>query len=331
MKTWTKETPLFTQNYEAFLDTLKTRFMEHGVELHAPNQLAAEIYSGVTFVCVTDKDIAGIVRDALSVQTFQHDGSFLRFLFDGVRVDIYCVRQEELPFALKYLAYGSAGTIPGKLLHQMGMKLSVRGLFYIVREQMFDGNMQGGHILEEVPLTCEWSQALKLLSLDDSKWDTLQTQTELFKFISSSREFCPSIFVELIGTRIDDFPIRSNQLDIFISFCEWVKDAGFVTKGFRPRRVYRKGLFVIFPQLKGRMFANSGKFLRKREIYNKVNPALVRQWLALEDDDASVYNVLREFRTKHDELDILAMSSNEARACIVTYYQHLQQLQSHQA
>jgi hypothetical protein len=300
-------------------------FQSKGIQLLLPARLEKPSYEFVSFVCCTEENIAGVLQSELSVGKCNQEGGFISFLYNGVKIEVHIVKHDEIQFALHYLAFGAAGTIPGKLLHQMGMKLSVRGLFYLVREQMFDGDSKSGHIMEEVPLTCEWEKALFLLGLSAENWTRISTQDQLFSFITASKEFCPTVFVEILESKLESFPIKSADLDIFLSFCMWVKDQTFEKKGFKARRVYRKGLYTIFPTLKNRMFANSGKMLRKKEISKKLNPEVVRQWLALDDTDSDVYQVLKLFRARHDELDILAMSNNEVRAGVVTYYQYHQQ------
>lgn len=281
----------------------------------------------IRLACSTENiDIVGLVRDLFSVSRFAHETNTICFKVDGIKVELYIVKGDELDFAQSYLSYGIAGSIPGKLLHRMGMKISVRGLHYLIRDQMFDGDSVSGHILEEVPLTTSWEMAMSLLSVDGRAWYNLANQDELFSYVASSKEFCPSVFYAAMEAKTESFLEKLADADIFITFCQWLQAQAWPEKGFRRRKVYRKGLYSIFPVLKNRMFANSGKVLRRKEIVRKINPTLIRQWLALEESDPAPYNVLKIFKERCDELEVLALSQDEIRAMVVSIYHYLQQV-----
>lgn len=285
-----------------------------------------ERFDCIRLACVVENiDLIGLIRERFSVSRFAHETNTICFKVDGIKVELYVVKSEELEFAQAYLSYGIAGSIPGKILHRMGMKCSFKGLHYLIREQMFDGDSVSGHILEEVPLTTSWEMAMSLLSLNGHDWYRINNQAELFSFVSRSKEFCPSVFYSAIGTDTEAFLEKLADADIFVTFCQWLQEQRWPEKGFRRRKVYRKGLYALFPTLKNRMFANSGKVLRRKEIQRKISPNLIRQWLALEETDPSPYNVLKIFKERCDELEVLALAQDEIRAMVVSIYHYLQQ------
>lgn len=318
MSYWSSDRNLTKDQYSNLAGEIISCLRSSNIQCEAPKDLENELHQSIKLVCCTEEDIINSLRTKLGIIEYGQENGLIVFSYSGMRVELHTVKDTEYDFALQYLSFDNSVAIPGKMLHQMGMKLSYRGLFYLIRENMFDGDNQNGHIMEEVLLTSRWEEAIMLLSIKETDWNSITTREGLFELISASREFCPSIFIEFLETKPEIF--EAGKDDIFVSFCRWLQTQTYPNKGYRPRRVYRKALFDMYPLLKNRMFANSGKFLRKREISKRINTENIKSWLSLDNGDPRIGAVIRLFKTRHDELEMLSMTMHEIRNLFVSYF-----------
>jgi len=108
---------------------------------------------------------------------------------DSAQVDLTFVDNRDMEMYLAYHAYNGLGGLVGKVAHSMGLTLRETGLVYRI--------MKGDQLVDEVPLTNYWPEALRILGFSALRWlQGFESMEDVFEFVSSGTNFRASLFHE---------------------------------------------------------------------------------------------------------------------------------------
>ena len=113
------------------------------------------------------------------------------------------------------------GNLLGRVAHKAGFKLGHLGLLYVVRDP---GNAD--HVLAEIPVTLDWSLALRLLGYDPAAYAVgatqgFQTLGDVFQYAVSSPYVNRDIF--LLENRNNKARVRDRKRKTYMEFLDWLE------------------------------------------------------------------------------------------------------------
>lgn len=147
---------------------------------------------------------------------FVSNGNVFSFNYHGMQVDLISTDPIHYQSTIDYFSYNDLGNLLGRMMHKLGIKFGHRGMEIVVREPV----EYGGHILKEISLSVEYSDALEILGLDVAEFRRgFDTKEDIFKFVASSKYFDPAIY--LLDNRAHHSRVRDRKRKTYHEFLVW--------------------------------------------------------------------------------------------------------------
>lgn len=187
------------------------------------------------------------------------------------QLDLICVKDEALQFAVSYLSWNDVSTILLRVTSRMGLSIGINGLSYSVKE--------GTNKLGRVMLTRDFKVALEYLCLDADRWNQgFNNLEEVYEFFSEWKGFHPKVF------SLD----RLNEADRkgvlkrpgYMNFIEWVNahpEKHKRVNWFPYSQALRENLWQLFPAAKVEFDAIFSDIQRQKDCQKKFNGHLISE------------------------------------------------------
>lgn len=246
---------------------------------------------------VTDKDyfIKNVITSIADGGNYDVNTNVISFPFEGFQFDIIAIDVEKLDFAKCYFSFNDLGNLIGRMAHKMGLVFGHDGLKYKVREELFKHNVENSHVLSDITLTNDFSQALEFLDLNVSRYDEgFNSLEDIFEYVASSKYFNPDIY--LLDNINHKSRIRDRKRSTYMKFLEWCKTKESNTKfQFGSKRSYLPLIFDTFPHLETKL-ANIGRdYFYNQELKSRINGNVVKEVLG-DIDGKIISRIVRDIK-----------------------------------
>ncbi|MEG0868735.1 MAG: hypothetical protein RSG77_17005 [Hafnia sp.] len=207
----------------------------------------------------------------LGVETIEYKqgGNILNcVLHDGeqaYQVDLICVKQESLAFAVSYLSWNDVSTILLRVVSRMGLCIGINGLSLTIS--------QGTNKLGRVMLTRDYKEALTHLGLDAERWSQgFNNLEEVYEFFAQWHGFHPNIFALEKMSPMDVKSVMKRPG--YLAFVEWIANHPEKLKRFdwhAYKQTARENLWLKFPVAKADYDALFADIQRGKDCQAKFN------------------------------------------------------------
>lgn len=164
-----------------------------------------------------DEIVAALGLNENKVST---NGDVFSFVYEQLQVDCISVSDpNEVQPAVNYYAFNDLSNLLGRITHKLGLKLSHKGLFIIVR----DPENPDTSLLKEILVSRRYTDALTLIGVDPIQYLMcgFSTKEEMFQYVASSTFFQKDIF--LLHNRTHRSRTRDQKRKIYHEFLEWIE------------------------------------------------------------------------------------------------------------
>lgn len=159
------------------------------------------------------------IAQELNIVHSSSNGNVFSFLYEHLQIDAIAIGcSEEVEPAVRYFAYNDLSNLLGRLAHKIGMKISHKGSFLVIR----DPETANTSLIKEHLVTREYFDALAMLGLSKERYlSGFSSKEDLFRFVASSSFFQKDIY--LLHNRSHRSRIRDRKRQIYHDFLEWIE------------------------------------------------------------------------------------------------------------
>lgn len=155
---------------------------------------------------------------ALTDEQYVKNSNVVSIGYDNFQIDLIVTPREDVEASVFYFAYNDFGNLIGRIGHKLGIKIGHRGVSLVVRHKD-----KSDHILKEIYLTKDVSEALDILGLDSNRYvEGFDTLEDIFKYVASSKYFDPEIYS--LEHRSATSRVRDKKRTTYSSFLKWVAE-----------------------------------------------------------------------------------------------------------
>lgn len=240
------------------------------------------------------------------------------------QVDLIKVPTASFDFAYRYFALNDMGNLLGRVAHKAGFKLGHLGLLYTLRE-----GQHGEHVIAELPVTRNWSEALSMLGYDPAAYERglageFRSLEDIFRYVITSPFFHPDIYQ--LENRNNVSRTRDRKRPTYNAFLKWLDDAGRVTPSFSwasksdIRAQFLEEARRLFPAFDAALIAARQRHERDQSVRLKVNGRLIQDLTGLEGKllGQLIANLKGAHATPEDYADwVLSASDAQIRAAVL--------------
>lgn len=182
------------------------------------------------------------------------------------QVDLIYVHPDSFNFALDYFSYNDLGNLLGRIAHRLGFKLGRDGLQYTFRENT--------HVIKEMTLTTNWSDALTFLGYSPFRfYRGFSSLEEIFEYVATSKYANSDIF--LLENRNATSRVRDAKRKTYTDFLVWLRDNPIPdTLGMEKEKLRYENLkraVERFPNFGKELREAFDDLMRKRKLKDKFN------------------------------------------------------------
>lgn len=160
----------------------------------------------------SDRDIRVLVEEVFHPNEIVRNGDVTSFDYKNFQIDmIKCIKFEMGQF---YLSYGDFGSLIGRIVNFYGLKFGHEGLWMNVH--LDEHGDPSHHSYGKIILTDDPREICTFLGVTYNSWATLQSKTDIFDFVRSSRFYNASFFN---GNTKHPKRVRPMYLE-FLEYCD---------------------------------------------------------------------------------------------------------------
>ncbi|MCH8618214.1 hypothetical protein [Undibacterium sp. TS12] len=212
---------------------------------------------------------------------------------EGVfQLDLIRTPATSFDFAVRYFGLNDFGNLVGRIAHKFGAKFGHLGLLYPLRD-----TETGSHLIAELCITSDFSEALDLLGYDANRYEQLRTTAQfksledIFHYVVSSPFANREIY--LLDNRNHKARIRDAKRATYNAFLAWLDEqAEGVIPAYpwaeagsnerdRQKQAFLENCFTRFPSFKLAYEQAMQRHERTVQVKRKFNGILVTELTGL--------------------------------------------------
>ncbi len=205
---------------------------------------------------------------------------------EGVfQLDLIRTESDSFDFASRYFGYNDFGNLIGRIAHKFGAKFGHLGLLYPLRAPD-----DKDHLLAELCITRDFSEALKLLGYDAPLYESMRASgkfknlQDIFRYVVSSPYVNREIY--LLDNRNHKARIRDAKRATYNSFLLWLDEQDEITLPVylwaeagtaardEQKQKFLETIFLRFPDFKRAYDQALEKYARKKRLKQQFNGEL---------------------------------------------------------
>ncbi|MBC3911209.1 hypothetical protein [Undibacterium umbellatum] len=208
---------------------------------------------------------------------------------EGVfQLDLIRTESGSFDFASRYFGYNDFGNLIGRIAHKFGAKFGHLGLLYPLRAPD-----DKGHLIAELCITTDFSEALKLLGYDALLYENMRVNgqfrnlQDIFRYVVSSPYVNREIY--LLDNRNHKARIRDAKRTTYNAFLLWLDEQKEITLPAYPwaeagtaardaqKENFLETTFMLFPDFRLAYVQALQKYARKKRLKQQFNGELAAE------------------------------------------------------
>lgn len=198
------------------------------------------------------------------------------------QIDFIKTNPDSHEFSLNYFSYNDLGNLIGRIYHKMGLKFGHKGLLYVVRDPD-----NSDTVIKEISITRDWNYVIELGKFPKYEHERFIKLRDVFDYAIASPYFNRDIF--LLENRNHISRVRDRKRTSYMTFLKYIGNKKNLPKfnwndsPIKPTILNK--LFTDFPLFRQEYNKVIGDFSKNKQLHEKYNGNLVREWIGLEGKD----------------------------------------------